>query len=76
MTSNDEAPSQDVFLRFSGTGKGGWEIGEPQPAIIKLVQQGVFHDEVLDIGCGIADNAIYIVSHVNNVNLTATDLVN
>jgi ubiquinone/menaquinone biosynthesis C-methylase UbiE len=76
MTNADEAPPQDVFHRLSGTGEGLWEIDRPQSVIIKLVEQGIFHGELLDVGCGIADNAIYIASHTNNVNITAIDLVN
>jgi cyclopropane fatty-acyl-phospholipid synthase-like methyltransferase len=36
----------------------------------------ILEDEVLDIGCGIADNAIYIARHANNVNITSIDMVN
>jgi ubiquinone/menaquinone biosynthesis C-methylase UbiE len=43
--------------------------------IVKLVEQGVFQGEILDIGCGIADNAIYIANHVKNIHITAIDLV-
>jgi len=76
MTNKDKAPIQELFFRVSGTGKGNWEIGRPQSAIIKLVEQGVFEGEVLDIGCGIGDNAIYIARHANNVNITSIDMVN
>ncbi|CAF1297287.1 unnamed protein product [Rotaria sordida] len=37
------------------------------PAVIKLVEQGNFHGEILDVGCGLGDNIIYIVTHTNNV---------
>jgi 2-polyprenyl-3-methyl-5-hydroxy-6-metoxy-1,4-benzoquinol methylase len=75
MTNKDEAPPQELFLRMSGAGDSPWEIDRPQPAIVKLLEQGVFHGEVLDIGCGIGDNAIYISKQANNVHVTATDLV-
>jgi SAM-dependent methyltransferase len=76
MTSQDAAPPQEIFLRLSGAGDSPWEIHQPQTAIIKLVEQGFFHGEVLDIGCGIGDNAAYIAKHGNNVKLTAIDMVN
>ncbi len=79
MTSDinkDKAPLQEFFFRTSGTGEGNWEIGRPQAVIIKLVEQGIFQGEVLDIGCGIADNAIYISTHARNVNITSIDMVN
>jgi ubiquinone/menaquinone biosynthesis C-methylase UbiE len=71
----DEALSQEVFFCLSGTGDGAWEIERPQQTILDLVKQGIFHGQVLDVGCGIADNAIYIATHVDNVNITAIDLV-
>ncbi|CAF3006230.1 unnamed protein product [Rotaria sp. Silwood2] len=74
-TKKDEGSPQELFFRISGTGEGHWETERPQPAIIKLVEQGIFHGATLDIGCGIGDNAIYIVTHTNNVNMTAIDLV-
>ncbi len=76
MSNEDAAPPQNLFFRLSGAGDSPWEIGRPQPVIIKLVEQGVFQGEVLDIGCGIADNAIYIARHTNNVNITSIDMVN
>lgn len=29
-----------------------WSIGEPQPALAELIEQGRFRGEVLDVGCG------------------------
>lgn len=29
-----------------------WSIGEPQPELAALIEQGRFHDDVLDAGCG------------------------
>jgi 2-heptyl-1-hydroxyquinolin-4(1H)-one methyltransferase len=29
-----------------------WSIGEPQPELAALIDQGRFHGEVLDVGCG------------------------
>jgi 2-polyprenyl-3-methyl-5-hydroxy-6-metoxy-1,4-benzoquinol methylase len=75
MTNEDEIPSQNIFFRLSGAGDSLWEIHRPQSVVIKLVEQGLFQGEVLDIGCGIGDNAIYIGTHVNNIHITAIDLV-
>jgi tRNA1(Val) A37 N6-methylase TrmN6 len=76
MEGEVDAMPAEKFFRFSENGNGPWEIGRPQSVIIKLVEKGIFNGEVLDIGCGIADNAIYIVQHANHVNLTGIDLVN
>ena len=74
-TGNDKGPPQEFFLHKSGTGDASWELNRPQKVIVQLVQRGIFHGEILDIGCGIADNAIYIAGHVKNVNITGIDLV-
>jgi SAM-dependent methyltransferase len=29
-----------------------WSIGEPQPELAELIDQGKFHGDVLDVGCG------------------------
>jgi SAM-dependent methyltransferase len=76
MEGEVDAIPAEKFFRFSENGNGPWEIDRPQSVIVKLVEKGIFNGEVLDIGCGIADNAIYIVQHANNVNLTGIDLVN
>ncbi|UJR24211.1 hypothetical protein I4U23_027178 [Adineta vaga] len=75
MANSDEAPLSEVFFRLSGSGNGHWEINRPQKVILDLVQRNVFHGQVLDIGCGIADNAIYIAKQINNIHITAIDMV-
>jgi SAM-dependent methyltransferase len=39
-----------------------WDIGGPQPAVVALVDAGVFRGEVLDAGCGLGENAIFLAS--------------
>jgi SAM-dependent methyltransferase len=39
-----------------------WDIGAPQPAVVRLVEAGAFRGEVLDVGCGLGENAIYLAS--------------
>lgn len=73
--NHDEGLPKELFLRLSGTGEGNWETKRPQSIIIKLVEQEIFHGEILDIGCGMGDNAIYIANHANDVNITCIDLV-
>ena len=71
----DNAPPQDIFFRLSGAGDSMWEIGRVQPTIAKLAGKGLFHGDMLDIGCGIGDNAIYIAQNTKDLRLTAIDLV-
>ena len=37
-----------------------WSIGEPQPELAALIEQGKFHGEVLDVGCGEAAVSLYL----------------
>jgi SAM-dependent methyltransferase len=39
-----------------------WDIGQPQPRMMELEALGAISGEVLDIGCGLGDNAIYLAS--------------
>jgi 2-heptyl-1-hydroxyquinolin-4(1H)-one methyltransferase len=37
-----------------------WSLGEPQPELATLLEQGKFHGEVLDVGCGEAAVSLYL----------------
>ena len=39
-----------------------WDIGQPQPAIVRLAEQGLFAGDVVDVGCGTGENALYLAS--------------
>src|SRR5215472_5647278 len=39
-----------------------WDIGRPQPAIVRLASEGRFAGAVLDAGCGTGENALHIAS--------------
>jgi SAM-dependent methyltransferase len=39
-----------------------WDIGRPQPAVVRLAVAGGFAGEVLDAGCGTGENALHIAS--------------
>jgi len=41
-------------------GPAPWDIGRPQPAIVRLASQGGFAGAVLDAGCGTGENALHI----------------
>ena len=40
--------------------KPPWSIGEPQPELAALIEQGKFHGEVLDAGCGEAAISLHL----------------
>lgn len=37
-----------------------WDIGAPQPVVVRLADAGEFRGAVLDAGCGLGDNAIFL----------------
>jgi 2-polyprenyl-3-methyl-5-hydroxy-6-metoxy-1,4-benzoquinol methylase len=39
-----------------------WDIGEPQPAILRLAGEGAFAGAVLDAGCGTGENALHVAA--------------
>jgi SAM-dependent methyltransferase len=43
-------------------GPAPWDIGGPQPAIVRLAFEGVFTGAVLDVGCGTGENALHVAS--------------
>lgn len=52
-----------------------WDIGAPQPAVVRLVSTGAFAGAVLDAGCGTGDNALHLAAqgvHVLGVDVAAT----
>jgi SAM-dependent methyltransferase len=43
-------------------GPAPWDIGQPQPAVVRLASGGGFAGAVLDAGCGTGENALYVAS--------------
>ncbi|UGT55712.1 class I SAM-dependent methyltransferase [Nocardia asteroides] len=43
-------------------GPAPWDIGEPQPAVVRLAEADGFSGPVLDAGCGTGDNGLYLAS--------------
>ena len=39
-----------------------WDIGEPQPEIVRPAEQGAIQGVVLDVGCGTGENALYLAA--------------
>lgn len=39
-----------------------WDIGRPQPAVVRLASAGAFAGAVLDAGCGTGENALHVAS--------------
>ena len=43
-------------------GPAPWDIGRPQPVVVRLAAEGRFTGPVLDAGCGTGDNALHIAA--------------
>ncbi len=46
--------------RFGDGVRPPWSIGRPQPELAALIEQGKFHGDVLDVGCGEAAISLHL----------------
>lgn len=43
-------------------GPASWDVGRPQPAIVRLASEGQFAGAILDAGCGTGENALHVAA--------------
>lgn len=57
-------------IAYSEGGRPTWDVGRPQPAVVRLVEAGAFGPPgsgVLDAGCGTGENALLLATHGHRV---------
>jgi SAM-dependent methyltransferase len=50
------------FFDVAYEGTPAWDIGRPQPAIVRLAQAGAIEGSVLDVGCGTGEQALFLAA--------------
>jgi cyclopropane fatty-acyl-phospholipid synthase-like methyltransferase len=66
MTTENDAETNDGF-EDAYTDLPPWEIGRPQSEIVRLAEQGEISGDVLDVGCGTGENALYLADRGHDV---------
>ncbi|MFD2419956.1 class I SAM-dependent methyltransferase [Amycolatopsis pigmentata] len=61
QTSHERQAGQSWDASYHD-GPAPWDIGEPQPAVARLVTDGGFTGAVLDAGCGTGENTLRVAS--------------
>lgn len=44
-----------------------WDIGRPQPEVVRLAEEGEIVGDVLDVGCGTGENALHLAARGSRV---------
>ena len=48
------------FFDVAYGGTPAWDIGRPQPAVVRLADEGAISGSVIDVGCGTGENALFL----------------
>jgi len=61
-TSHERRARRPWDASYTGDEPAPWDLGRPQPAIVRLAARGGFAGPVLDAGCGTGENALHLAS--------------
>lgn len=70
---DDSAPERQVrevrsvSFEAAYVGTPPWDIGRPQPELVRLAEAGEIQGTVLDVGCGTGENALYLAGRGHEV---------
>jgi 2-polyprenyl-3-methyl-5-hydroxy-6-metoxy-1,4-benzoquinol methylase len=56
----EDNPMDPEIFEKAYDGQAPWDIGGPQPEIVRLAEAGAIRGVVLDVGCGTGENALYL----------------
>ncbi len=56
-----DPPRRDFEAAYQD-GSAPWDVGGPQPDIVRLAEEGEIVGDVLDAGCGTGENALYLAA--------------
>jgi SAM-dependent methyltransferase len=59
---SDDAEGGGWEGAYATTDEVGWDTGDPQPAVKRLVDADAFADPVLDVGCGLGTESCFLAS--------------
>ena len=48
-------------------GAPSWDLGRPQPAVIRAAERGIIRGDILDVGCGTGEDARWLAEHGHGV---------
>jgi SAM-dependent methyltransferase len=60
-------PATSEFEAMYAADAAPWDIGRPQPEVVRLAEDGEFRGDVLDAGCGTGENALLLAARGHRV---------